>query len=121
MRVGSVWVVGSRCWMVHMYSYKAGQGIRVGCVWVVGSRCWMVHMYSYKAGQGIRVGSVWVVGSQCWIRVPTFFKIPNSRFLVPNSRFFQGFLCQIPGTFKAILAINILNCVKTDTRFPLFL
>ncbi len=37
-----------------------------------------------------------------------------SRFLVLNSRFFQGFLCQIPGAFIQILVLKILKCVKTD-------
>ncbi len=50
----------------------------------------------------------------------TTFKI-FSRFLVLNSRFFQVFLCQIPGTFIQILVIKILKCVKTDGGFPLLL
>ncbi len=44
-----------------------------------------------------------------------------SRFLVLNSRFFQVFLCQIPGTFMQILVIKISKCAKTDEGFPLLL
>ncbi len=44
-----------------------------------------------------------------------------SRILVLNSRFFQGFLCQIPGTFIQILVIKISKCVKTDAGFLLLL
>ncbi len=44
-----------------------------------------------------------------------------SRFLVIYSSFFQGFLCQIPGTFIPILVLKISKCVKTDAVFPLLL
>ncbi len=51
-----------------------------------------------------------------------------SRFSVLNSRFYQVFLCQIPGTFIQILVIKILNVLKQmqgshfscDTKFHVF-